>query len=86
MGHTVDPLGYNKAYRDEGFTRKLYNRASSWLNILSEDQTVVDAYRVETLEAKLREKDREIESLESKLMREIQDLRYDFWKERGPSD
>ena len=46
---------------------------------------MVDAYKVEDLEAKLREKDREIESLESKLMREIQDLRYDFWKERGPS-
>jgi hypothetical protein len=37
MGHVVDPLDYNKAYRDEEYTRALYLEAEPWLNLLSEE-------------------------------------------------
>jgi hypothetical protein len=84
MGHTVDPLGYNKAYRDEAYTRNLYNKTSSWLNILSEDPTVVDVYKVEDLQKRLEDKDREIKDLETRIMREINDMKYNkTWGLRG---
>jgi hypothetical protein len=81
MGHNVDPLEYNKAFRDEQYTRNLYNEASSWLNILSEDPTVVDVYKVEDLQIRLAEKDREIRDLEARVMNRID--RLENYRARG---
>jgi hypothetical protein len=81
MGHTVDPLEYNKAFRDEQYTRNLYNEASDWLNIMSEDPTVVDAYEVKDLQRKLAEKDLEIRDLEARVMNRID--RLEAYRGRG---
>jgi len=49
MGHVVDPLEYNKAYRDVGFAREQYLRAEPWLNVVSCDPERVDAREVSEL-------------------------------------
>jgi len=38
MGHIVDDLGYNKAYRDEEWVKEEYSKALPWLNILSDNR------------------------------------------------
>ena len=37
MGHVIDPLGYNKLYEDEEYTRNQYLEVEPWLNLWSED-------------------------------------------------
>lgn len=41
MGHKVDPLEYNKAFRDFDYVKAQYLQAENWLNILSEDPSSV---------------------------------------------
>ncbi|MHA2164018.1 MAG: hypothetical protein ACXABF_16505, partial [Candidatus Thorarchaeota archaeon] len=38
MGHVVDPLEYNKAYRDHAWTKNEYLKAVTMLNIMSSDR------------------------------------------------
>jgi len=65
MGHVVDPLEYNKAFRDEGWVKKEYNKALPLLQIMSsgrpfgqveEDEVLILKKEVARLEAKLSEK------------------------------
>lgn len=73
MGHVIDPLEYNKAFRDENYARMEYRRAEKWLNILSEDPEhvhidEVDGMVDELLKAKgflLEDARKRIEILES---------------------
>jgi len=57
LGHIVDPLGYNKAMKNESYVRGQYRKAEPWLNILSEDPEKVPRERVD-------HQDRKIEELE----------------------
>jgi len=37
MGHVVDPLGYNKFWRDPDYVADEYLKAEPWLNVVSEE-------------------------------------------------
>jgi len=37
MGHIIDRLDYNKAFRDVDYARRQYQKAESWLNVVSEE-------------------------------------------------
>lgn len=54
MGHQVDPLEYNKAFRDEGFTRREYKKALPLLQIMSSGRPFgqVDEEEIEDLQEK----------------------------------
>jgi len=47
LGHTVDPLQYDKIMRDRKYALEQYRKALPWLNILSEDPRVIDRCEVE---------------------------------------
>ena len=51
MGHAVDPLEYNKAFRDPSYVVSEYMRAERWLNIISDDPEVVPRAELEILQA-----------------------------------
>jgi len=48
MGHIVDPLEYNKAFREEYYAITEYREASPWLNILSEDPEHIHISKIES--------------------------------------
>jgi len=54
LGHTVDPLGYDKFYNDQEYVRKQYLIAEKYLNILStppaNEQVKAQQERLEALE------------------------------------
>jgi len=60
MGHTVDPLEYNKAFKDEDYVRREYLKALPWLNILSEEPEKVSRADLEEERYRMR---RELEEL-----------------------
>ena len=47
LGHTVDPLNYDKIMKDRSYAAAEYRKALPWLNILSEDPRVIDRCEVE---------------------------------------
>jgi hypothetical protein len=51
MGHSVDPLEYDKSFRDEAFFRGEYLKALPWLNIMSSGRpyNMVEEESVENL-------------------------------------
>lgn len=63
MGHNIDPLEYNKAYRDETWTRKEYLKAEPLLNIISSDRPFgkVDESEIERQEGRIAELERLLE-------------------------
>ena len=63
MGHQVDPLEYNKAFRDEAWTLKEYKRALPMLQLMSSGRPFgqVEEYEVETLSARVKELEDKIE-------------------------
>jgi len=46
MGHSIDPLKYDKIMRDRKYALEQYRKALPWLNILSENPRVVDRSEV----------------------------------------
>lgn len=63
MGHTIDPLDYNKACRDMDWTESEYLKALPWLNIMS------GGAEMKRVEDELNEKDARIEELEAEVAR-----------------
>ena len=57
MGHVVDRLEYNKAYRDEAWTLREYRKALPMLQLMSSGRPFgqVEEYEVETLSARVKE-------------------------------
>jgi len=51
MGHVVDPLEYNKAFRDFDYVVSEYVKAERWLNILSDNPEVVPRAELELVRA-----------------------------------
>jgi len=49
MGHAVDPLEYNKALRDEDYASLQYLKAEPYLNIMSQNPTVIPVVELEKL-------------------------------------
>ncbi len=59
MGHQIDPLGYNKAHRDEAWVKNEYKKALPWLNILSStrpyglvSESIIEEQQIQILELK----------------------------------
>lgn len=46
MGHSIDPLKYDKIMRDKKYALEQYRKALPWLNILSEDPRKIDRSEV----------------------------------------
>lgn len=71
LGHVVDPMEYNKAFRDEGYAKREYRKAEEWLNVFSEDPESVSINEVSRLRQKIedleREKERKVDNLEVKV-------------------
>jgi len=80
MGHVVDPLEYNKAFRDEKWVRREYLKALPMLQILSSDRPYgkIDEEEVEALRRRLRELEEERgrrDEVQALLMREVAALK-----------
>lgn len=67
MGHSIDPLGYDKIMKDETYARSHYKRALPYLNILSEEPRKVDK---EELEMELQQMRRKMDDM-TRLMAEL---------------
>jgi integrase len=65
MGHQIDPLGYNKAMRDEAYVRVEYLKAEPWLNLISEDPEKVPRELHERQQLRIDEQQRMIEELQT---------------------
>ena len=72
MGHEVDPLAYNKFYKDEEYIRRQYRIIERRLNIISNDPEVEEVRR-EGGEA-LRLKTKEIDDLRSTVYDLVKDV------------
>jgi len=69
MGHVVDPLEYNKAFRDEAWTRREYLKALSMLQIMSSGKPF-GLIEEEDMKEDLAAAHRMIKELEAKIERE----------------
>ena len=69
MGHSVDPLEYNKALQDEDYGRMEYRHAQDWLNILSQDPEKVPRDSVEEVREKLEARVKELERANERVRR-----------------
>jgi len=77
MGHKIDPLEYNKAYKDPAFVDSEYRKAEKFLNILSSQTPygLVDEEQVQSLQDRVKELEKRLEkatspnSLEERLAR-----------------
>jgi hypothetical protein len=68
LGHTVDPLGYDKFFNDTEYVRKQYLIAEKYLNIISQSPIQVDRERkleerIEVLRAEIQRMQERLESI-----------------------
>ena len=77
MGHTIDPLGYNKSYTDESFYRNEYIKASKFLNLLSRSDPygLVEGSEVDKLQRDNDELRRQLENQNQDMRAELAELR-----------
>jgi integrase len=95
MGHSIDPLEYNKSYRDREAYRREYLKALPWLNVLTSHRPfrVVDEAEVDRLRERVDKYEAEAKKLvdlEQELARvisEVEDMKRvkeDGARERAP--
>lgn len=87
MGHQVDPLEYNKAFRDEEWVREQYLLALPMLQIMSSDTPFnrVNGKTVKRLEDKIAELESQIEMMVPafKVAQRLMDQREELKEHRG---
>ena len=95
MGHNVDPLGYDKSFDDENWTRKEYLKALPMLQILSSGKPFgqVEEEEVDRLNEKINLLETEVERYKTELSKtqnglsqEIEDLKRMFYERLKPSN
>jgi len=66
MGHTVDPLEYNKSFRDEKWTKREYEKALPFLQIISSGRPFgqIDEDTVEYQATRIMELENEVQRLQ----------------------
>lgn len=76
MGHQVDPLDYNQAFRNEAWTRKQYDLALPMLQIISSGRPFgqVGEDELEKLRSENRDLQKQIENAQSTQDQRIEDL------------
>ena len=67
MGHSIDPLQYDKIMRDRSYGLGQYRKAVSWLNILSEDPRKLDRSEVQSEMDGMKKELSRLKSRDSKL-------------------
>lgn len=72
MGHTVDPLEYNKVMRDVDYARAQYFHAERWLSVRGGDHEMKSVFEMAKMEADIR---REFENKLDEQRRMIEELR-----------
>ncbi|MEM2127798.1 MAG: hypothetical protein QXH67_06220 [Candidatus Bathyarchaeia archaeon] len=72
MGHTIDPMQYNKAYRDVDYMMECYLRAEPWLNILSEEPDKVSTFKFEQIRRQQLETERRLREELEQMRKEIE--------------
>jgi integrase len=79
MGHEVDPLDYNQAFRDEDWTRKEYLKALPMLQIISSGKPFgqVQEDEVVHLNGRIKDLEAEVDQLRSNKNTEVASLRRD---------
>jgi hypothetical protein len=68
MGHQIDPLQYNKAHRDETWTRSEYRKATPNLQILTSTTPygLADFDTIEQLRTRIEAQEKEIQTLKAR--------------------
>ena len=77
MGHVVDPLGYDKSFDDETYTRREYEKALPFVNLLSSDRGFgkVDESEIERLTGENERLQKELEKTQVSMRQEFEDFK-----------
>ena len=84
MGHNIDPLEYNKAYRDVRWARGEYEKALPFLNIMSSGRAFgrVDEDEIKRQERRVKELEDEVQRLENAQDRRVESLEEQLRQQR----
>ena len=69
LGHTVDPMGYNKFFNDKEYVRKQYLIAERYLNIISVPPASEEVKRQEEEIKKMQERLASLEAIFSEKLK-----------------